>query len=233
MSGGEPPSPVVRLFYSYTEGNPFFVEELFRHLVEHRNLIDSKGEFRRELKLDDLDVPQSLRPLIGRRLMMLRDITQKTLATAAVIGRSFTFDLLAASTGTDADSLLDCVEEAERAGLISATVQYPEAQFRFSHELIRHAVAQTLSVVRRGRLHLDVANAIERVYAETLEDHAADLAYHLWEAGTHADPAKTVHYIGLVAKHESQQGALTEAEGHYLQKPLTALELLGQTCPQT
>jgi len=228
MSGGEPPSPVVRLFYSYTEGNPFFVEELFRHLVEHRNLIDSKGEFRRELKLDDLDVPQSLRPLIGRRLMMLRDITQKTLATAAVIGRSFTFDLLAASTGTDADSLLDCVEEAERAGLISATVQYPEAQFRFSHELIRHAVAQTLSVVRRGRLHLDVANAIERVYAETLEDHAADLAYHLWEAGTHADPAKTVHYIGLVAKHESQQGALTEAEGHYLQA-LTALELLGQT----
>jgi AAA ATPase-like protein len=228
LSRREPPDPVVRLFYSDTEGNPFFVEELFRHLVEQRKLIDSKGEFRRDLKINDLDVPQSLRLLIGRRLMRLSDIARKTLATAAVIGRSFTFELLAASTETDVDSLLDCVEEAERAGLISSTVQYPEAQFRFSHELIRQAVAQTLSVARRRRLHLDIANAVERVYIDTLEDHANDLAYHLWEAGSFSDPAKTVHYSALVAGRESHQGALTEAEGHYLHA-LTALARVPET----
>ena len=225
LSGTEPPGPVVRLFYSYTEGNPFFVEELFRHLAEQRKLIDPGGEFRRGLRFDDLDVPQSLRLLIGRRFMALSDVTQKTLATAAVVGRSFTFELLAASTATDTDLLLDSVEEAERAGLISSTLHYPEARFRFSHELIRQAVAQTLSLARRQRLHLDIANAIERVYAETLEDHANDLAYHLWEAGSHADPGKAVHYIGLVARYESQHGALTESEGHYLQA-LTALEMI-------
>jgi tetratricopeptide (TPR) repeat protein len=229
LSRREPPDLVVRLFYTDTEGNPFFVEELFRHLVEQGKLTDSSGEFRRDFKFVDLDVPQSLRLLIGRRLLRLSDSTQKTLATAAVIGRSFTFELLAASTQQkDADSLLDCVEEAERAGLISSTVQYPEAQFRFSHELIRQAVARTLSVVRRRRLHLDIANAVESVYADTLEDHANDLAYHLWEAGTLADPAKTVRYIAMVARRESHQGALTEAEGHYLQA-LTALGKMPET----
>jgi tetratricopeptide (TPR) repeat protein len=227
LSGREPPEAVTRLFYSDTEGNPFFVEELFRHLVEQGKLIDESGEFRRDLKIDNLDVPQSLRLVIGRRLARLSDNTRTALATAAVIGRSFTFELLAASTGTDPDSLLDCVEEAERAGLISSTIQYPEAQFRFSHGLIRQAMAQTLSIVRRRRLHLDIANAVESVYAETLEDHASDLAYHLWEAGTLADPAKTVRYTALVARRESQ-GALTEAEGHYLQA-LTALAQIPET----
>ena len=79
LSGREPPELVARLFYTDTEGNPFFVEELFRHLVELGKLTDSAGEFRRDLKFSDLDVPQSLRLLIGRRLMRLSDSTQRRL----------------------------------------------------------------------------------------------------------------------------------------------------------
>ncbi|HEY6418561.1 MAG TPA: AAA family ATPase [Candidatus Binataceae bacterium] len=215
LSGREPPDSIVRLFFSDTEGNPFFVEELFRHLLEQGKLTDSDGAFRRDLRLDEIEVPQSLRLVIGRRLARLTEATHKMLGTAAIIGRSFTFKLLEASTDTVEDLLLDCVEEAERAGLISSTVQYPEARFEFSHELIRQAVAGGLSVARRQRLHLEVAEALERIYANALEDRAEDLAHHLWQAGAAAQGAKTVLYLEMAAKRAREQGALAEAEGHY------------------
>ncbi len=222
LSGQAVPDSVAELFYSDTEGNPFFVEELFRHLVEQSKLFESNGAFRADLKPGDIDVPASLRLLIGRRLARLAENTVKTLGIAAVIGRSFTFDLFAASTKVDADSLLDCVEEAERAGLISSTVQYPEARFRFSHELTRQAVMSRLSVPRRQRFHLDVADAMERLYANALEDHANDLAHHLWNAGTAADRLKTARFLAIAAKRALEQGALTEVEG-YCRQALDAL----------
>ena len=228
LSGREPPESVVNLFHVDTEGNPFFVEELFRHLVEQEQLMDSVGEFRHDLKLSDTDVPQSLRLVIGRRLARLSDRTLKALGTAAIMGRSFTFELLAASIEADPDSLLDCVEEAERAGLISSTVQYPEARFRFYHELIRRAVVSRLSVARRQRLHLDVANAIERVHANALEDQANDLAHHLWQAGTSADGGRTAHSLAIAARRAREQGALTEAESYYRQA-LNVLETTTET----
>ena len=222
LSGRQPPEAVVRLFYSDTEGNPFFVEELFRHLVEQGKLTDSAGEFRRDLKPGDVEVPQSLRLIIGRRLARLSDPTQKTLATAAMIGRSFTFQLLEVSTRTDPDSLLDRVEEAERAGLISSTVQYPDARFDFSHELIRQTVVSGLSAARRQRLHLDVADAIERVYAQELEDHAEDLSHHLWQAGKAADTERTVRYLQMAGERAVLRSANTEAISHFR----NALELI-------
>ena len=114
------------------------------------------GSFVEDLNLAEIDVPQSLRLVIGRRLARLSEEARKILAPAAVIGRSFTFELLEASTNMNADSLLDYVEEAEKSGLIYSTLGYPEASFQFSHELIRHAVLSDLSAPRRQRLHLNV-----------------------------------------------------------------------------
>jgi len=191
LSGKEPTQQVVNLIYSGTSGNPFFVEELFRHLVERGKLMDASGNFRQDLDLTEIDVPQSLRIVIGRRLARLSEEARKILGPAAVIGRSFTFQLLEASTSIDADSLLDSVEEVEKAGLIYSTLGYPEASFQFSHELIRSAVLSDLSAPRRQRLHLNVVSGIERVHANALEDQAGNLAHHLWQAGCAADPDKT------------------------------------------
>ena len=161
LGGSEPPETIVKLFYSETEGNPFFVEELFKYLVEQGRLLDSEGQFCRDLQLNDDDVPQTLRLVIGSRLARLGEATVKALSTAAVIGRSFTFDLLVSATHSGADALLDCIEEGERAGLVTSTLEYPEVRFRFSHELIRQTVISQISVARRQRLHLDVAEALE------------------------------------------------------------------------
>jgi predicted ATPase len=222
LSGREPPKAVVTLIYSNTDGNPFFVEEMFRHLVERGKLTDPQGEFHSTLNLAEIDVPHSLRLVIGRRLARLNQDTQKVLGAAAVIGRSFSFELLEASTRADADSLLDYLDEVERAGLISSTLQYPEARFNFSHELIRQAVVTRLSDARRQRLHLSVADAIESLYPNALEERADDLAHHLWQAGAAADTGKTIRYLRMAGEQAVQRSANVEAV-NYLTK---ALELL-------
>ncbi len=225
LSGKEPPQDVVNLIYSGTSGNPFFVEELFRHLVERGKLIDASGEFRRDLNLAEVDVPQSLRLVIGRRLARLSEEARKILGPAAVIGRSFTFELLEASTSIDADSLLDSVEEVEKAGLIYSTLGYPEASFQFSHELIRNAVLNDLSAPRRQRLHLNVVSGIERVHANALEEQAGNLAHHLWQSGRAADPDKTVHFLALAARQALKQSAY-EGALRYFQNALELLKVL-------
>jgi predicted ATPase len=148
LSGKSPPASIVSEIYAETEGNPFFVEELFRHLVEENRLYDSAGRFRSELKIGETEAPPSVRLIVTRRVARLNDATQKMLATAAIIGRSFNFELLQASHAATADSLLECVEEAERAGLIRSVAGSRKARFEFGHELTRQAVLSSLSVAR-------------------------------------------------------------------------------------
>ena len=219
-----PSNEVTDLIYSGSEGNPFFVEELLRHLIERGVLVDSDGHLRFGSKLDSPDVPGSLRIVIGRRLARLGRETRKVLDAAAVIGRSFTFDLLEAGTGADADKLLDFLEEAEKSGLISSTFEYPQARFQFSHDLIRQCVLADLFIPRRQRLHLRMANAIEALDSQSLDVRISDLAYHMWNAGSAADPVKTIGYLRKAAEKARGQSAYEAALSHLR----NALQLLGQ-----
>jgi tetratricopeptide (TPR) repeat protein len=206
--------------YSHTEGNPFFIEELFRHLLEKGEITYPDGEFRSILNLAEIEVPENLRATIGRRLALLSNDTQRMLATAAVIGRSFGFQLLEASTQADSELLLDSVEEAERAGLISSVLEYPETRFNFTHALIRQVVVSGLSSPRRQRLHLRIANAIEQLYP--IEERLDDLAHHLWNAGGSADGSRTLRYLQMAAESAVKRSANLEAINQYSK----ALELL-------
>ena len=143
----------------------------------------SSGQFRSELKIAELEAPPSVRLVVARRLARLSDLTQKMLATAAVIGRFFSFEILQASSADDADSILECVEEAEKAGLVFSVAESPKARFEFSHELIRQAVIGGLSAARRQKLHLEVA---ERNRAELFR-HAGGL---LRRAGSSLSPRR-------------------------------------------
>src|SRR5215469_8656766 len=222
LSGREPPSALVDIIYSNTEGNPFFIEELCRHLIEKGDLIGSVGEF--PSILTEIEVPQNLRTIIGRRLTRLTEGTQKMLRAAAVIGRSFSFQLLEAATQTDSDSQLDSIEEAERAGLLSSVLNYPETRFNFTHELIRQAVVSGLSAARRQRLHLRIADAIEHLYP--VDEHVDDLAHHLWNAGAVAEASRTIRILQIAGEQAVKRSANVEAISHYTK----ALELL-KTAP--
>src|SRR5271169_5228183 len=113
LSGMSPPAKVVGEIFDETEGNPFFVEELFLHLQEENRLYDSSGVFRSELKISELDAPRSVRMVVGRRLTRLSHPTRQCMPAMATIGHSFSFEVLQAATGTEADSLLESVAEAE------------------------------------------------------------------------------------------------------------------------
>ena len=211
VSGGELPASLVDLIYANTEGNSLFVLELVRHVIANQ----AQGGPPEGIDQAELNLPQSLRLLMGRRLTQVSKPTQKVLGTAAVIGRSFTFALLETATGIEAEQLLELVEEAERAGLISSRLRYPDAQFKFAHELIRRAVLDDLSVARRQRLHLSVAGAIEQLYPNALEDQAEDLAHHLWNAGVAAPASKTIRYLQVAGTKAVQAAANVEAINHF------------------
>ncbi len=220
LGGGGMSRYLLDAIYSYTEGNPLFVQELVRHLINNQPM----GVSLEVAAHGEIDLPHSLRLVIGRRLARVGKETQKMLGTAAVIGRSFTFPLLEAATQVDADELVELVEEAEKAGLITSRLRYPDAEFRFAHELIRRAVLDDLLSVRRQRLHLSVARALELVYANALEDHAEDLAHQLWNAGSAADADKTIHYLQMAGTKAVQTAANVDAIGHFT----NALTLLGR-----
>src|ERR1700722_2879112 len=229
LSGKSAPAVVVGEVFAETEGNPFFVEELFRHLEEENRLYDSAGQFRSQLRIGELDAPPSVRLVVARRLARLSDLTQKMLATAAVIGRLFSFEILQSSSGADADSILEHVEEAERAGLVFSVADSPKARFEFSHELIRQSVLAALSAARRQRLHLEVADAIERTcsaareskYSRSIDDHAAELAHHYARGG---NPAKAVECCSRAIVRFADLGSNAEVLAQFE----SGLELLQQ-----
>jgi tetratricopeptide (TPR) repeat protein len=216
LSGKSAPAAVVGEIFAETGGNPFFVEELFRHLEEENRLYDSAGQFRADLKIGETDAPPSVRLVVARRVARLSDPTQKMLATAATIGPSFSFEILQISGPRDARTLLDCIEEAEKAGLILSIAGSPKARFAFSHELIRQAVIGGLSAARRQSLHLEIADAMERTLspemestsATNLDNHFADLAYHYARGG---NPAKAVRYYLHAVRRFAYLGSSAEA----------------------
>jgi class 3 adenylate cyclase len=223
LTGQPPPSALVQAIYAETEGNPFFVEEVFQHLSERGRLLDAEGHWRPDLKVSELDVPEGVRLVISRRLERVSEDCRTALTDAAVVGRDFGFELLQKLSDLDADALLDAIDEAERANLIVAADDVPvvagdralEARFRFAHELIRQTLISGLSLPRRQRLHLRVADTMEQVYGKGAEAYAADMAHHLYQAGTGADAAKTAHYLVLAGDRAIEGAAFPEALRNY------------------
>jgi class 3 adenylate cyclase/tetratricopeptide (TPR) repeat protein len=213
LAGAAPPDPVVDVIYSETEGNPFFVEEVYRHLVEDGRLFD-EGRFRDDIEVDELDVPESVRLVVGRRLERLGTETQKVLAAGAVVGRAFPFELLGRIVDTEPGALLDAVEEAEAAHIIVAEERDRGVHYTFGHELIRQTLLSGLSVVRRQRLHLAVADAIEAMDERARDERPSEIAGHLLHAGAAADRGRTFELLKLAADRAFEAAAFEEALRH-------------------
>ena len=216
LSGQEPPASFVGAVHAETQGNPFFTEEVFKHLAEEGRLYDEDGRFRSEVVIGELDVPESLRLVLGRRLERLGDDGRRALAAAAVVGRAFTYELLEALGELAPERLLDALEEAQRARLISPLSDSPdEDRLLFSHELIRQTLLAGLSPPRRRRLHLLVADTLERIYATTLDEHASEIAHHLTQAGPAADRRRLLSFLALAGRQAMRTTDYEDALRHF------------------
>jgi len=213
--GAQPPPPsLTRVVFEGTEGNPFFVEEVFRHLAEEGKLFDENGAFRPGLRGDQLQVPEGVRLVLGRRLERLSEDARRILTTAAVIGRVFSLELLEELENARRDAALEAVEEAERAHLVETEAIGRQTRYRFVHELVRQTLSEALSLPRRQRLHVRVADVTERVYAANIGAHVSALAHHLYQAGSSVDQEKTIHFLSEAARQASATAAHEEALEH-------------------
>ncbi|HEY2484906.1 MAG TPA: AAA family ATPase [Candidatus Binataceae bacterium] len=211
LSKREAPQSLVSLFFDETQGNPFFVEELYRHMLEENKVLDVDGQLRRDITVDEIGVPENVRLVIGRRIERLDENEKRVLATAAVIGRSFSFQLLVEISGIDMDELFAVIEKAQQMGIIVASAEGPERPLTFGHELVRQTLLGGISTPREQQLHLGVADAIERLHPRAMGEHAGDIADHLIKAGPLANERRLVHYLTLAGKGAIEAAAFEAA----------------------
>ena len=207
-----------------TEGNPFFTTELLRHLGETGMIHqDDAGRWVASDDLYDKGLPQSVRQVVGQRVDRLGEDVRKVLSQAAVIGRDFDIEVLAAVAGMDEDAVLDIVEHGVQAGLLTEVEGVAE-RLSFTHALAQHILYEDLGAARRARAHRKIADVLEQFYGSALESRAAELAYHFLAATKSVDVAKAVTYCKMAGDQALAQVASADAVGWFAQ----ALDLYPQ-----
>ena len=208
---------LVEAIYRETEGNPFFVEEVIKDLVEKDALHPEKTR-----PMAQNRIPQSIRATIGRRLERVSSESARLLAQAAVIGRRFDLDLLLNITDLDEDIVLDALDEAVAAQLVRAPQSATDQTYIFQHTLIAQTLYEELNVRRRARMHGRVGRAIEKIHAAKLDDWLEELAYHFAQSYGQENEEKAIAYNIRASERARQVYAHEEAIRYYS----VALDLL-------
>jgi DNA-binding CsgD family transcriptional regulator len=218
--------PVRREFldamYNLTEGNPFFIEEVLHALLADDEIYYS-GEGWERRPLNDLHIPRSVQDAVRRRSEHLSGAAHRTLAFAAVVGQRFEFALLQHLTGWDEAALLDLLKELIAAQLV---VEQSAERFAFRHALTRQAVYSELLERERRTMHRTTAAAVEALYADELESHLSELAYHTCQAGEWARSLEYARRAGeralaLYAPHAAlEQFTQAVTAAHHLGVPV-------------
>ncbi|HEV3362974.1 MAG TPA: AAA family ATPase, partial [Acidimicrobiia bacterium] len=214
---------LARAIHEETEGNPFFVREVLRHLTETGAVAEQAGRWAVRLAIEDVGIPEGVREVVGRRLSRLSPGANRLLEVGAVAGLEFEMRVVQTVEGLADDDLVASFEEATGSRLVTE-VAGANARYRFAHALVRDTLYSGLSAARRVTLHRRVAEAIETLHAAALDNHLPALAHH-WAraAAPAAETARAVDYAARAGDQALAQLANDEAVRYYRQ----ALELLG------
>ena len=200
-AGGEPERGLPELataISELTDGNAFLVCELWRSLVETGTVELSEGEVRLSRPLSELGTPEGVREVVSQRLSRLAPGTSDLLELAAIAGAEFELGTVRRASELSDGELRVALEEASRSGMIEELPSRTLA-YRFTHELVRRALYDRLSALRRAELHLRVGEALE-AGEERNARALADLAHHFSSAGPLAEAGRGVEYSLLAAR---------------------------------
>ncbi len=221
--GGTPSLELMRALYRETEGNPFFIEEIARHLSDFG--VRSQDAGARDL--ERVGLPDDIRDVIGRRLERLAPSSIEWLRVAAVIGRDFDAGLLERVLGFDEDRFLAALEDALDAGLVAEAPGDP-GRYSFAHALIRETLYEGMSSARRARVHRRVGAALESAPAHPDESQIGALALHFTRAAEPEDAERAIRYGLQAGEQATAMLANEEAAAHYAR----ALEVLDRSDPE-
>ena len=199
---------LARAVHAETEGNPFFVGQVLRHLVESGSLrnVDGRWEATPGARIG---IPEGVREVIGQRLSRLSPSANSVLAAAAVVGREFDASLLAALELDREEVVLDALEEAEQSRLIHGVAARP-GRYTFAHALVRSTLYDELSTVRRLRLHRNVAETLAAASGPA-DTHAEEVARHYCECAPLGEEENAVRHGTRAARRALERLAYEEA----------------------
>jgi class 3 adenylate cyclase/tetratricopeptide (TPR) repeat protein len=200
---GEDPSlnGLPDLIQERTAGNPFFIEEVVRALAESGNIEGKRGAYRLVRPIDQTGVPPTVNTILAARIDRLSEREKSVLQSAAVIGREFSEPVLARAAALGEGELEPALRALIAAEFLYEQELYPEAVYAFKHPLTQEVAYGSQLGERRATVHRRVAEALQELYADKLDERAALLAQH-WEAA--GDPlaaarwsARAASWVGL------------------------------------
>ena len=208
-SGLEPSPSLVAALYERTEGNPLYLTEMARWLLQDNRLQTSS---RADHDVAAVRIPEGIREVVGKRLNRLSPSCNRLLKIAAVIGRTFWLELLAKlAPESSQEAVLSALEEARSAHIIEELAQ--PSHFQFSHALIRETLYEELLAARRAGLHQRIGEVLENLGRP--EAYLAQLAYHFSQASSAGSSRKTIDYATRAARRAEELLAYEEASRLY------------------
>jgi class 3 adenylate cyclase/tetratricopeptide (TPR) repeat protein len=221
LGGSADLEAVKQMLAARTAGNPFFLEESVRSLIELGLLAGERGARRVSGNLGDVAVPPTVQAVLAARIDRLEPETKRTLQTAAVIGKDFSHSLLAEVSDLPAGRLDGCLATLRAHEFIYETRLFPEPEYTFKHALTHDVALGGLLTERRRELDVRIVDAIERVHEERLAEHLDALAMHATRGGVWP---KAYRYGLEAGSRAAAHSAHRDSVEHYLR----ALDALGR-----
>jgi tetratricopeptide (TPR) repeat protein len=206
--------PFKRRLVERTEGNPFFLEEIVRTLVETKVLTGARGAYRLTRALEEIQVPATVQAVLAARIDRLPAEEKQLLQSAAVIGERVPFTLLRAVVETPEEELRRGLTHLQGAEFLYETSLFPELEYTFKHGLTYQVAYNSLLHERRRALHAQLVAAIEMLYAGRTTEQIEHLAYHAFR-GEVWD--KAITYLRQAGKKAAGRSADREAAAYFEQ----------------
>lgn len=207
-----------------SEGNPFYLEEIVRHLIDRKAIIRDDAHWRATRDLESIEIPDTLQGVLLARMDRLDEDVRRTLQLASVIGRSFLYKLLQAIS--EAERTLDRhLSQLQRADLVREKTRKPELEYIFKHSLTQEAAYDSLLIERRREFHRRVGVALEELFGARKQEYYGLLAYHFDRAG---ENEKAVEYLLAAGDRTRLEDAHAEAIGYY-RRAVARLTEIGDT----
>jgi len=211
--------------YEETDGNPFFVSEMLRHLEDSGAIYrDEAGTWR--TRTTEMLLPASVKEVVAARVARLGPEAGRVLGLAAVIGRQFDLGLLSTAAGLDESGVIDLLEEASKMALVREAPDAPDS-YTFAHALVQHTLYEDLGGTRRARAHRKVAEVLEELCGADSNACVGELAHHWLQATQLVDVGKAVTYARRAGEMALDALAPADAVRYFEQ----ALELLEHSGP--